>query len=118
MSPVTTLSLGRIAAGLGAYVDPKLAGKVFGLDAVTSPQAPYVARLFAVREVALGAVTLLATGRARRPVLMIGIAVDLADTATAVLGVRDRTVPPRGGAMLIVPAVAAVVAGAAGLRKR
>lgn len=116
MSPVTTLSLGRIAAGLGAYADPELAGKLFGLDAVGSPQAPYVARLFAAREVALGAVTLLARGRARRPVLMIGIAVDLADTATAVLGVRDRTVPTRGGVALIAPALAAVLAGASGLR--
>jgi hypothetical protein len=118
MDPVTGLSLGRIAAGSVALARPAVIGKVFGLDAEANPQALYVARLFASREVALGALTLLARGKARRTLVAAGIAVDVADAFTAVAGMQDKTVSARSAASLLGPALGAVAAGVGGLRSR
>jgi Domain of unknown function (DUF4267) len=116
MNPVTGLSLGRIAVGAVSFANPGLAAKMFGLDLENNPQGPYVARLFGSREIALGAATLLARGTTRRNLVLAGIGVDLADAATGVLGIQDKTVPVRTGVMLIGPALGAVLSGFAGLR--
>ena len=117
MNPVTGLSLGRIAVGAISFARPGLAAQLFGLDLVNNPQSAYVARLFGSREIALGAATLLARGSTRRNLVLAGIGVDLADAATGVLGIRDKSVSVRTGAMLVGPAVGAVLSGVAGLRK-
>jgi hypothetical protein len=116
VNPVTGLSLGRIAVGVVALVQPRTAAGMLGIDVGSNPQGPYLVRLFGSREVAIGAATLLARGSARRTLVLAGIGVDLADTATGVLGIQDRTVPLRTGAMLVGPAIGAVVSGAVGLR--
>jgi len=118
MNPVTALSLGRIAVGAISFARPGVAATMFGLDIENNPQGPYLARLFGSREIALGTATLLARGSTRRNLVLAGIGVDLADAATGVLGIQDKSVSPRTGAMLIAPAVGAVLAGFAGLRKR
>jgi hypothetical protein len=118
VNPVIGLSLGRIAIGLLALVQPALAARLFGLDVAKNPQTPYLARLFGSREVAIGTATLLARGTTRRNLVLAGIGVDLADAATGVLGVQDKSVPTRTGAMLVAPAVGAVLAGFAGLRSK
>jgi hypothetical protein len=117
VNPVTGLSLGRIAVGAVSFVQPGLAARMFGLDLANNPQGPYVARLFGSREIALGAVTLLSRGATRRNLVLAGIGVDLADAATGVLGIQDKSVSTRTGAMLIGPAIGAVLAGVAGLRR-
>ena len=43
----------RGAIGTGAWLAPKLSGRLFGLDPAANPQAPYLGRLFAVRDAAL-----------------------------------------------------------------
>ncbi len=116
MNPVTGLSLGRIAVGLLSFARPALAAKLFGIDIENNPQGPYLARLFGSREIAIGSATLLARGTTRRNLVLAGIGVDLADAATGALGIQDKSVPKRTGAMLIGPALGAVVAGIAGLR--
>jgi hypothetical protein len=118
VNPVTGLSLGRIAVGLLAFLQPAVAAKLFGLDVAGNPQGPYLARLFGSREVAIGTATLLARGTTRRNLVLAGIGVDLADAATGVLGIQDRSVPVRTGAMLVAPAIGAVLAGFAGLRQK
>jgi Domain of unknown function (DUF4267) len=117
VNPVTGLSLGRIAVGAISFARPGLAATMFGLDVESNPQGPYLARLFGSREIAIGAATLLARGKTRRNLVLAGIGVDLADAATGVMGIQDKSVSPRTGAMLIGPAVGAVLAGFAGLRK-
>jgi hypothetical protein len=117
VNPVTGLSLGRIAVGAISFARPGVAATMFGLDIENNPQAPYMARLFGSREIALGTATLLARGSTRRNLLLAGIGVDLADAATGVLGIQDKSVSTRTGAMLIGPAVGAVLAGLAGLRR-
>jgi hypothetical protein len=118
VNPVTGLSLGRIAVGLLAFLQPALATKLFGLDISGNPQGPYLARLFGSREVAIGTATLLARGKTRRNLVLAGIGVDAADAATGVLGIRDKSVPARTGAMLVVPAVLAALSGVSGLRQK
>ena len=118
MNPVIGLSLGRIAVGAISFAQPALAAKMFGLDIDNNPQGPYLARLFGSREIALGAATLLARGKTRRNLVLAGIGVDLADAATGVLGIQDKSVTTRTGAMLTAPAIGAVLAGIGGLRAK
>jgi hypothetical protein len=117
VNSVTGLSLGRIAVGAISFARPGLAATMFGLDVENNPQGPYLARLFGSREIAIGTATLLARGTTRRNLVLAGIGVDLADAATGVMGIQDKSVSARTGAMLIGPAVGAVLAGFAGLRK-
>lgn len=116
MNPVTGLSLGRIAVGTIALANPELAGKLFQLDVANNPQLPYLSRLFGSREIALGTLTLISRGSARRNLVLIGIAVDAADAATGYLGIKEGHVSKATGGALIGPAVGAVLSGLVGLR--
>ena len=118
MNPVIGLSLGRVVVGAVAFAQPGLAAKMLGLDIENNPQGPYMARLFGSREIAIGTATLMARGTTRRNLVLAGIGVDAADAATGVLGIQDKSVPVRAGAMLIVPAILAVLSGFAGLRQK
>jgi hypothetical protein len=118
MNPVTGLSLGRVAVGAVALANPDLAAKTFQLDPVSNPQLPYVLRLFGVREIALGVITLLARGRGRRGVIGLGVAVDAADAATGWFALQGGTVSKKTAYTLIVPAAGAVGSGLLALVKR
>lgn len=115
MNPVNGLALGRIAIGLTALASPDLAGKLFRLDMTRNPQLPYMARLFGSREVALGALTLLAKGNARRRLIALGMAIDGADAYAGYDLARTGAVPQSSGVFLAGPALGAVMAGAIGL---
>jgi Domain of unknown function (DUF4267) len=118
MDPVNGLSLGRIAVGVVSFARPDVAARMFGLDLANNPQGPYIARMFGSREIAIGVLTLMSRGTTRRNLVLAGIGIDLADAATGVLGIRDKSVPVRTGAMMVAPAVGAVFSGIAGLRAR
>jgi hypothetical protein len=116
MDPVTGLSLGRIAIGVGSIASPSLTARVFGLSPDDNPQLGYFARMFGVREIALGALTLLAKGPSRRAMVLAGIAVDGGDAATGAIGLARKEIPALAGGMLIAAALGAVGSGAAALR--
>ncbi|HEY1118392.1 MAG TPA: hypothetical protein VGE43_11850 [Acidimicrobiales bacterium] len=115
MDPVTGISLGRIALGIGAIVAPDPTARVLGLDPAVNPQLSYFGRMFGAREIALGAVTLASGGALRRNLTLVGIAVDAADAATGVAEVRARHIGKPSGAMLSGVALGAVVSGVAAL---
>jgi hypothetical protein len=115
-SAPTALSALRIAVGGSAWLTPNLAARLFGLDADGNPQAPYLGRLFGVRDVALAAGTLATEGSARRSWLVAGLACDLADTAAALLGRRRGYLSTPVTALLTAPALAAVGLGIVALR--
>ena len=115
-SAPTALAALRIAIGGGAWLTPNLAARLFGLDADGNPQAPYLGRLFGVRDLALGAGTLASEGRARRSWLVAGLACDIADTAAAFLGRRGGYLSTPVSALLAAPALAAVGMGIIALR--
>lgn len=116
MNPVTGLSLGRIVVGAVALADPRLGARLFQLDPTANPQVPFMARLFGSREVAIGTATLLARGRTRRNLVLLGVLVDAADAGTGYLGIQDGSVTKQAGGPLIGVAGGAVVAGLLGLR--
>lgn len=115
MNPVTGLALGRIAIGVGALAAPDLATKLFRLDGANNPQLSYMIRMFGSREVALGAVTLVAKGSARRKLVALGVLVDGADAFAGYDAMRTGAVTNSVGVGLVAPAVAAVLAGGVGV---
>lgn len=115
MDPITGLSLGRIAIGAVSFASPAVAAKLFMLDAPGNPQLPYLSRLFGAREIALGAVTLVAGGTARRNLVVAGIAVDAADAATGVISANNQQVTKFAGYGLTALALGAVGSGVAAL---
>jgi len=118
MHPVTGISVGRIAIGVGALVAPDLAGRLFRLNTQANPQLPYMTRMFASREIALGAVTLASRGRTRSALTAVGIAVDGADAYAGFDAGATGIVSPATSKFLMAPAVGAVVAGLIGLTLR
>ena len=102
----------RVVIGLAALIAPRLAGKLFGLDPEANPQSSYLARLFGVRDIALGVGALSTTGEARRKWVLIGIGVDATDAVSAGLAGRDGSVSGFTATKLAAPAVAAVALGA------
>ena len=111
MNPVTGLALGRIAIGIAALASPELATKVSRLDGANNPQLSYMTRMFASREIALGAVTLVAKGTARRKLVGLGIFVDGADAFAGYDAMRTGAVSNSVGIGLTIPAVGAAIAG-------
>ena len=109
----TSLSLARIVLGGAAWVAPERALRATMLD--PAAQSPYLLRLFGARDVALGAITLMAAPSLKPTMLKIGIAVDAADAAAGALATRSGAVRPLTGALVTGAAAAAVVAGVVAL---
>jgi hypothetical protein len=115
--PATTMLVGlRVAIGAGTWIAPRLAGRLFGLDAVANPQLPYVARLFGVRDVALGAGLQLSSGDNRRLWLRLGILCDAADFAAGILAGRRGELSRFSTVLVTAPALVGVGVGVAVLQ--
>jgi hypothetical protein len=114
---LTTLAGLRLAVGASSWATPRLAGKTFGLDAVANPQSPYLARLFGVRDCALGYGILTTSGETRRQWLAIGVACDVADAVAGVAGARAGYLPKVTSFLVTGAAVAAAGLGVAALRE-
>jgi hypothetical protein len=111
MDPITGLAIGRIVVGATSLLSPRLADKLFLLNAGTNPQLPFVTRLFGSREIALGGLTLVATGAARRQLVQVGIAVDGADAVTGLIGAANGSVSKPAGILMTLVAGGAVATG-------
>ena len=81
----------RIAVGAAAWVAPAFATRSFGLGPVASnPNGAVVARLFAARDVVLGAAVLVPRDASALTVaLEMGLAADVADIAAAIVSLRE-----------------------------
>lgn len=117
MNPALGLAAARVVIGGVALAAPEQGARLFRLDPVTNPQLTYVTRLFGAREIVLGAAALVARGRARQALVMAGVAVDVADSAAGWLAGEDGTVDRTTSYLLTAPAVAAALAGLAGVRR-
>jgi hypothetical protein len=111
MNPVTGLALGRIAVGIASLAKPDLVAQ--RLD---QTGAPLLTQWFGSREIALGALTLLSSGGARRNLVLVGMAVDAADAGTAYAAVESKLVDRKLGTAMMAVAGGAVVSGLLGLR--
>ncbi|MDE0776985.1 hypothetical protein [Nocardioides sp.] len=112
MNSVTGLSLGRIGIGIASLVKPDLVQSTMG----TTTTNPLLTQWFGSREIALGAATLLAGGGARSSLVLIGMAVDAADAATAYQAVEKELMPRNIGLAFAGVAAGAVLSGLLGLR--
>ena len=114
-TPGKALTVIRLVVGGGTWFSPNLSGRLFGLDPDANPQASYVARLFAVRDAALGAGYAATDGDARRLWWRIGIACDASDLVAGALAVRNGTLPKPAGAIVIGAALLGLGLGTAAL---
>jgi hypothetical protein len=105
-----------MAVGVGAWATPRLAGKMFGLDAGANPQSPYLARLFGARDLALAWGVLGAEGGARRQWLIAGVACDVADAFAGVAGGRGGYLPKLTSVLVSGTAVSAAALGVVALK--
>lgn len=115
-SAANTLMGLRLAIGVGAWATPRLAGRLFGLDAGANPQSPYLARLFGVRDIALGWGIMGTDGASRRQWLSVGIACDAADALAGLAGGLGGYLPKRTSFVVTVTALGAAALGASALR--
>jgi hypothetical protein len=113
---IQTLVSLRAAVGAGSWLAPRLSGRLFGLDVEGNPQAPYLGRLFGVRDVALAVGLRASSGPERARWLRIGIACDLADAAAGLLAARREELPRLATVLVTTTALAAAGLGAAALQ--
>lgn len=113
---IASLAAMRVAAGVLAWVSPKLTARVFGLSG-DGGDAHYAWRLFGIRDVVLGVGTLKSSGAQRRAFATAGLVCDVADGAAGAVGLyrRDFT-RSMAGSPVLVPALA-VAFGAWALRR-
>jgi hypothetical protein len=114
-SIITQLVATRSAIGTASWLAPRVTGKLFGLDVAGNPQAPYLARLFGVRDVALGYGLATSDGAQRDAWLRIGIACDLADAAAGLAAGRRGELPSFATALVTGTALFAAGLGAKAL---
>lgn len=112
---ITNLAALRLAIGAASWATPRVAGKLFGLDAAANPQAPYLARLFGVRDIALAWGALNTTGATQRQWLLAGLACDAADAVAGFAGGRGGYLPRTTSVLVTGTAVSAALLGAAAL---
>lgn len=106
----------RAAVGAGAWVAPRISGRIFGLDVPGNPQAPYLARLFGARDVALAYGVQSSTGAQRAQWLKVGIACDLADALAGISAGRRGELPGFATVLVTATALGAAALGIAALQ--
>jgi hypothetical protein len=106
----------RGAVGAGAWLAPRMSGRLFGLDPNANPQAPYLGRLFGARDVALAFGLSTSTGNQRANWLRIGVACDLADAVAGLLAGRRGELPMRSTILVTGTALAAAALGVVALQ--
>jgi hypothetical protein len=116
-SAIKALAGLRLAVGVASWATPRAAGKLFGLDATANPQAPYLARLFGARDVALAWGALGSEGDTQRRWLVAGLACDLADAIAGIAGGRGGYLPRLTSVLVSGTALSAAALGGAALRE-
>jgi hypothetical protein len=103
------LAYARLAVGVGAWLAPRAGLTVARFDP-GAPESPYLLRLFAAREAALGMATLASSGR-HEPLLALGLVVDSLDAVAGTMAQRSRSAG-KAAAILTVVAAGGLVIGA------
>lgn len=90
---------------------PTLLAKGLGMDTSTAERTAWLARMFAARDLALGAGALAGS----RGCQVAGCASDLSDFVALAIAVKAKQVKPLPGLLAAVTAIGAVALGGAGL---
>ena len=115
-SAIKQIGVIRAVVGIAAWVAPRPSGKLFGLDSDANPQAPYIGRLFGVRDVALAYGVLSTDGESRQRWIKAGIGCDMADALAGIAGWRGGYLSPLSSVLVTAPALHGVTLGLAALR--
>lgn len=107
--------LAYLRLGIGMmWFAPRLGAKLFGLDPQDQPSVTFLARLFAVRDAAMGVAMLKAEGDAADRLVDLGLVVDGADLAAAVMAGARKEIGLRATLLGGGAAGAAVMLGLLG----
>lgn len=110
---------GRMAFGVSAWLAPRPVGNAVGLDMSGNPQAAYLARILAVRDLVLAWGALRTDGEVQRQWLLAGLVCDSADTLAGIAAGSGGYLPKRTSFYLTGFALSGVAAaGAILLRPR
>jgi len=109
---------GRLTFGVAAWLAPRPVGRALGLDMAGNPQAVYLARVLAVRDLVLACGVYGTEGEIQRQWLLAGLVCDGADTIAGVAAERGGYLPKRTSVYVTGFALSGVVAAAAVLRER
>ncbi|HEY7952748.1 MAG TPA: hypothetical protein VID70_07150 [Solirubrobacteraceae bacterium] len=112
---INTLVGLRVVVGVLSWLMPRPAGKLFGLDSKGNPQAPYLARLFGARDIALAYGAVSSEGEHQRQWLTVGLACDVADSVAGIAGGRRGYLPKFASVLVTATAVGAAALGAVAL---
>ena len=112
------IAAARVAIGAVALLFPALAARLFLLNVRSNPQLTYMTRLFAAREIAVGAMTLAAPESARTQMVGLGMAIDGSDAVAGIAAARSGVVSKPVGVLLTAAALGAVAAGGSALAGR
>jgi hypothetical protein len=108
---------GRMTFGVAAWLAPRPVGNAVGLDMSGNPQAAYLARILAVRDLVLACGALGTDGKAQRQWLLAGLVCDSADTLAGIDARRGGYLPKRTSLYLTGFALSGVASAVAVLRK-
>jgi hypothetical protein len=86
---------GRMTFGVAAWLAPRPVGKALGLDMAGNPQAAYLARVLAVRDLVLACGAFGTDGEVQRQWLLAGLVSDSADTLAGIAAGRGGYLPKR-----------------------
>jgi hypothetical protein len=109
---------GRMTFGVAAWLAPRPVGNAVGLDMSGNPQAVYLVRILAVRDLVLACGALGTDGEVRRQWLLAGLACDSADTLAGVAAGRGGYLPKRTSFYVTAFALSGVAAAMAVLREQ
>ena len=109
---------GRMTFGVAAWLAPRSVGNAVGLDTSANPQAVYLARIVAVRDLVLACGALGTDGAVQRQWLLAGLVCDSADTLAGVAAGRGGYLPKRTSVYLTGFALSGVAAAVAVIGKQ
>ncbi|HET7590814.1 MAG TPA: hypothetical protein VFK14_11610 [Solirubrobacterales bacterium] len=109
---------GRMTFGVAAWLAPRPVGRALGLDMDGNPQAVYVARLLAVRDLVLAVGAHGTDGEAQRQWLLAGLVCDGADTLAGIAAGGGGYLPKRTSVHVTAFALSGVAAAATVLHQR
>lgn len=109
---------GRMTFGVTAWLAPRPIGGALGLDMAGNPQAPYLARVLAVRDLVLACGVYGTDGEVQRQWLLAGLACDSADALAGIAAGRGEYLPKRASIYLTGFALSGVALAAAAMRER
>lgn len=109
---------GRMTFGVAAWLAPRPVGRALGLDMDGNPQAVYLARVLAVRDLVLALGAHRTDDKAQRQWLLAGLVCDGADTLAGIAGGGGGYLPKRTSVHVTGFALSGVAAAAAVLHQQ